>query len=176
LEQELDTRFQNLDRRLDTIESVQDGIKEVLNLILARLIATCTRYEFRLTPRKGNFEQARQMCKEMNGDLLQVAFERNGLKHKAAIVSLINMGEGRREHGFVVGMTDMVTEGEWRLIKGSRFDERDGSQMGRWHPSQPDDWKGNEDCVQLYKPTGKLIDIPCLEHKLGICELLINEC
>ena len=70
-------------------------------------------------------------------------------------------------HGFWIGGTDAINEGEWTWVtSGSNF------TYSNWAPGFPDDYRGNEDCAELHRDSHFLWNDEKCDHRMSfICEL-----
>lgn len=66
---------------------------------------------------------------------------------------------------FWIGLSDAQTEGVWKWVDGTAL------TTSFWRETQPDDYRRNEDCVELYFGWN---DLPCAESHRWICEIHIK--
>ncbi|XP_050957267.1 CD209 antigen-like [Labeo rohita] len=97
-----------------------------------------------------SWSESRQYCKDQGADLVTIKTE----VKQHFITSVLN-ANGERVW---IGLTDINQEGTMQWVDNSSLTQ------GFWRKDQPDDYKGNEDCVELVSSVAALInwnDIPC---------------
>lgn len=177
LESELSTLrrdFTEMSSRLQVIEKSseeQQNMISTLNSSLENTVVDLKKvekmtyrytYEIRKTPRRGNFEQCRQMCVDMGGELLQNTIKKSisGTKYLAKINALVDTA-------FYVGLTDEQEEEVWRFLDGSILQTDDCIFRWFWHAHKN---SRTHNCIDLY--TNHLInDISCSAERFGLCEI-----
>ncbi|XP_071264034.1 CD209 antigen-like protein E [Salvelinus alpinus] len=112
-----------------------------------------------LSTEKKTWEKSRQDCQGRGADLV-----------------IIN---SREEQTFVfnlhlrawIGLTDSVTEGTWKWVDDTSL------TTGYWGSEQPDDYEGQEDCVEIYygqdNPVKTWNDDKCGTNHNWICEKVV---
>ena len=91
-----------------------------------------------------SWNQAEQQCQDIFGQLASVTSD--------TIHQYVLEGMKRRDLDFVwLGGTDKDKEGTWKWTDGSPF------EFTGWRPKQPDNYKGREDCLHMYR-LGKWTD------------------
>lgn len=117
----------------------------------------------------GSWDSARAHCQSIGGDLVSI----NNAQEQDAVYNGL-VGTGR--HDIWIGLTDSVTEGQFKWVDGTT------PVYTNWHTGNPDDGYFNEDCVELnYKShpqTGKWNDFRCSDGEGDntgfICEVPVN--
>ncbi|XP_048870666.1 C-type lectin domain family 4 member A-like [Brienomyrus brachyistius] len=75
---------------------------------------------------------------------------------------------------FWIGLSDSESEGTWKWVDGTTIPV----QKGFWLPEQPDNYEGNEDCVEfntLYSdPFHRWNDRPCEDYIKWVCESVLK--
>jgi len=143
---------------------------------------SCVRYSFRLTHEKGNFDAARQMCRDLGGDLIHESLLPSGIEYHNQIREMMS---GAKTIAWV-GLKDHVVEGDWRLLNGERFDPNDRSQPSLyfWVGNEPNSsWGNHEDCAAVGRVDNGiandegLYDYSCeTDDHLGLCEMKHDTC
>jgi len=101
-----------------------------------------------------SWRDARDACQDWGGDLAQVeSVEENTL------LSEHSTGDSW------LGASDFQDEGSFRWVDGDEVDPG-----GLWAPAQPDNFGGNENCMELREADDLWNDVPCMSPKLPICE------
>ncbi|KAJ7324379.1 hypothetical protein JRQ81_017399 [Phrynocephalus forsythii] len=104
---------------------------------------------------EGNFDDMKQRCLQAGG---QLASPRNAAEN-AAVQQIALL----YQKPVFLGITDIQTEGKFKYLNG------DTIVYSNWHPGEPNNDKGTEDCVELYG-NGKWNDKSCGEKRLIVCE------
>nr|XP_019930721.2 perlucin [Crassostrea gigas] len=108
-------------------------------------------------------------CRLLHSNLAEIETQEEGtfLQSQARI----HTHENRDSHGFWIGGTDAVEEGKWIWItSGHSF------TYSHWAPGFPDDYHGNEDCLELFKDERFLWNDEKCDHRMSfICELSLVE-
>ena len=117
--------------------------------------------EYIISEQKLNWKDARQSCKDKNGDLVII----NNAKEKSHIIELIQCSND----DYWIGLSDIQAEGIFKWISSNFIpnftDWYDGN------PIQPDNNGGQEDCVELRKIYNfQWNDFDCSSEKRYICE------
>ncbi|XP_057714606.1 uncharacterized protein LOC130930639 [Corythoichthys intestinalis] len=68
-----------------------------------------------------------------------------------------------------IGLTDRAVESEWKWIDGTPLKD----SLARWDPIQPDNWKGNEHCVEIYD-WNDWNDYDCNVNKHYVCKRCLD--
>lgn len=122
-----------------------DGPDEFAGLVES----TC----YRLIDTATSWIDARTECRAWGGDLAEItAPEENELLAEAAPGSVW------------IGANDLQDEGEMSWSGGELV------EYATWAPGQPDDFQGQEDCVERRVPDGLWNDTPCDGSKPALCE------
>ncbi|XP_063050304.1 C-type lectin domain family 4 member E-like [Engraulis encrasicolus] len=66
-----------------------------------------------------------------------------------------------------IGLTDRETEGVWKWVDETPL------TVGYWMQSQPDNWRGREDCAHLHRYRRRWNVEDCNEHLSWICEMKV---
>ncbi|CAL4081895.1 unnamed protein product [Meganyctiphanes norvegica] len=82
-----------------------------------------------------DFESARNSCQAMGADLAQP-------KYPQALRAYIWDTLGDKFSKFKLGGSDLLEEGDWRWLSGESITEG-------WSPGQPDDHRGQQECLHL---------------------------
>lgn len=112
--------------------------------------------------------EARQFCKKQGGDLAVI----DSREKEMDLGTLINNYQDPSRHisqsGFWIGLTDVVEEGTWLWLDGTKLIE------GYWGDREPNNMN-NEDCAAIY-PRVNLFkawnDAPCNHALKWICEMM----
>lgn len=105
--------------------------------------------------------------------------------HCTAINSNLYVGNSRAKYALfwytnqnyvnasvLIGLTDLDVENTFKWANGDVLSEEEAQYI--WANNQPDDYNGNEDCVEARDPifthVEALIDVPCKQVKHYICE------
>uniref|UniRef100_A0A8D0E1F9 C-type lectin domain-containing protein n=1 Tax=Salvator merianae TaxID=96440 RepID=A0A8D0E1F9_SALMN len=100
--------------------------------------------------------KAKTKCQNWNSHLAVI--------HDAAKQNFIQ-SRTRNEH-FWIGLTDVDTEGQWRWIDGTDYN----NGFTNWSKGEPNDAGQREDCAQIHG-AGEWNDVPCnYEESFYICE------
>jgi hypothetical protein len=101
-----------------------------------------------------SWRDARDACQDWGGDL--------------AKVESVEENTFLSEHSTVdswLGASDFQDEGSFRW-----FDGDDVDPDGPWAPAQPDNFEGNENCIELREADDRWNDVPCTSAKVALCE------
>lgn len=96
---------------------------------------------------------ARSSCQDWGGDLVEVT--------TPAVNELI---AAEVDDSVWIGANDLQNEGEMVWVSGAPV------EYANWAQAQPDDFQGEEDCVERRTPDGLWNDAPCGGAKRAICE------
>jgi len=152
---------EQLNRHEKRLEKVEAEVDLLLNL--------SSSYLFTLTPKTGNFDEVRGMCKQIGGDLATSPFESGGDKFQEQIIALVD----GQSNGYVwVGMHDRREEGHFEFITGGTFNGDDTSLAMTWYreTNEPNNLGDNENCANIFKTFNALNDYGCEKPFYGICE------
>ncbi|CAC5422423.1 unnamed protein product [Mytilus coruscus] len=110
------------------------------------------------SPHERSWHDSKVYCVEQQSMLVEVksSTQKNFLKGKAI------------EHlsSYWIGATDLETEGVWKWNTSQT-----GLTVTDWSPNQPDNYLGNQDCVQIMKSEGYTWDDNlCEALRAFICE------
>jgi len=127
-------------------------------------------YSFKITSTTANFHDAREMCRNMGGDLLNKNLGVEGKQYHQII------GEAVASHAaseFWIGVSDVEDEGIYKSVTGEIFDFTFlSNNIWHWGIGQPDDAGGNEDCIHFWRNDGGTVnDRPCTYLNHAICEI-----
>ncbi|XP_073452953.1 pulmonary surfactant-associated protein D-like isoform X3 [Aquarana catesbeiana] len=112
---------------------------------------------FVATARKENYAIAQNICKEVGGSLATPRnAEENSVLH--GIISTKGVSSAA-----LLDITDSQVEGTFTYSTGEKV------IFTNWSTGQPDDYKNNEDCVNMYN-NGFWNDVSCSSKHLVICE------
>ncbi|XP_050961773.1 C-type lectin domain family 4 member M-like [Labeo rohita] len=106
-----------------------------------------------------NWSESRQYCKDRGADLVIIKTE----VKQHFITSLINVDRER----VWIGLTDINQEGTMQWVDNSTLEK------GFWQATEPNNDRGNEDCVELASslpPLNNWNDLPCSINLKAICE------
>ncbi|XP_013416388.1 brevican core protein [Lingula anatina] len=118
-------------------------------------------YSFNMTL-KGNFYQAKAHCESMGARLVAVDDE----EEHTFIRQYIMTDEARSATSWFTATTDEASEGTWVLSGWGDIP----APFTAWGPGEPNNNRGNQDCVQYYKVTKLFDDIQCSDSINFICE------
>ncbi|KAK9981557.1 hypothetical protein ABG768_001084 [Culter alburnus] len=103
-----------------------------------------------------SWSESRQYCRDRGADLVIINTE-----EKQRFISSIVKDR------VWIGLSDIENEGRIIWVDNKPLNQ------GFWFTDQPDDYKGDEDCVELIPtqdPGNNWNDLPCSRKKKGICE------
>ncbi|XP_059210527.1 ladderlectin-like [Centropristis striata] len=106
-----------------------------------------------------NWAQAERNCQSMGANLASVheALEQDEIQRMIEDVT----------HGHPltwIGGSDAEMEGTWLWTDGTPF------RLTDWCTEQPDNWQGNENCLQIYKGDNKCWnDLRCDSELSSVC-------
>ena len=67
-----------------------------------------------------------------------------------------------------IGLSDKANEGTFVWANGAAV------AFEFWKKNQPNDGKGNEDCVEMTKTNGKWDDVQCSKKRAFVCQKIVN--
>ncbi|XP_056594414.1 CD209 antigen-like protein A isoform X2 [Triplophysa dalaica] len=104
-------------------------------------------FRYFISSEEKSWSDSRQFCRALGGDLV-----------------IINTEEEQRAW---IGLSDIEKEGNMTWVDNTALTN------GFWNQDEPNDEKGNEDCVEIWNPKPFLNnwnDIPCTEARKWVCE------
>ncbi|KAI4893673.1 hypothetical protein NFI96_030505 [Prochilodus magdalenae] len=110
-----------------------------------------------ISTEKKSWSESRQDCRQRGADLVII----NSRQEQDFTERL------RRGEKAWIGLTDSVTEGNWKWVDGSAL------TTGFWRSGEPDSRVGEEDCVVAGEgsdPVYNWADYPCSDRFVGVCE------
>ncbi|PSN38146.1 hypothetical protein C0J52_23786 [Blattella germanica] len=112
-----------------------------------------------------NWSDARRTCEDYGGHLAIINSDA-----EASWLDRFILASQTVESVFFIGVHSLFQEGEFLTIFGEPLEK---TGFAKWHPGQPDNYKGNEHCVAFSK--GALSDIHCNGNYYYICEYRCHE-
>ncbi|XP_026128108.1 C-type lectin domain family 4 member A-like [Carassius auratus] len=108
-----------------------------------------------------SWSDSRQYCRDRGADLVIINTE----EKQRFISSLVS-------EKVWIGLSDRENEGVMKWVDNSTL------KQGFWLKDEPNDYNGNEDCIELnynrekpgWSPLNDWNDLSCFEKKKGICE------
>lgn len=108
---------------------------------------------YRLLDTATSWADARDLCQEWGGDLAEVT----SAEENAMLVARLPVD-------FWLGANDQGNEGDMQWSSGAPF------VFAPWAEAQPDNFGGEEDCLELRGQDHRFNDVPCIGPKLPLCE------
>jgi hypothetical protein len=108
---------------------------------------------YRLLDVLGSWEGARSSCQAWGGDLVEIT-----TPEENALIA------GEVDGSVWIGANDRENEGVMVWTSGAPL------QYATWAPAQPDNFQGEENCVESRVPDGLWNDAPCGGEKRAVCE------
>ena len=102
----------------------------------------------------GSWAAGRAACQSRGGDLASI--------HSAAENALA-FAVVPQSTSVWIGASDSAREGTWVWVDGTPFDYHN------WHAGEPNQWGGNEDCVEV-NSSGKWNDCNCAKRFKFVCD------
>ncbi|XP_016139681.1 CD209 antigen-like protein E [Sinocyclocheilus grahami] len=147
-----------------------------LGIICLLLIAGIILQHFQATSKRGylwgpdglflstelkSWSDSRQYCRDRGADLVIINTEEKQ-RHISSFI----------KERVWIGLSDTEIEGIMKWVDNSPLNQ------GFWRKSEPNNYGGNEDCIELnfkreetgWSPLNSWNDVPCSEKKKGICE------
>jgi len=157
----------------DTIQSAVCGELRDGQIDVSSIECHKDQYTFKITSKKGNFDQARKECIQMGGDLITTNMKPQGQKYNTKIRSLV------RSHGYTlwVGITDRDEEEKWKFVTdNSDFEPNGGNTLFRWDDGEPNNHDNSQDCGCISFGSMTVTDFTlddknCEFSFSGLCEL-----
>jgi len=132
---------------------------------------TASGYRFELTKSNGNWNQVRQQCQSVGGDLLSKTLGPDGSKYHPEIRALLKSAANERKLVWV-GLTDEITEGRWKYLDG--HGEENSGTVFSWYSGQPNDGT-SANCAYVYYGNNQMYDGDCSwTGRYGICEIITS--
>ena len=108
-----------------------------------------------------NWKDAYNHCKSKGGNLVEIDSEE---ENTALVEEIKRKGYTERKMNFWIGLTDLGSEGDWRLASSGLK-----PSYVNWHEGEPNNARGNEDCawirIGIYKDwKGTWADINCKQQ------------
>nr|XP_015825661.2 CD209 antigen-like protein E [Nothobranchius furzeri] len=130
------------------------------------LSSTCFYFPFASTYSRTVWQEARQSCQRLGGDLVVL----DSRDKQVALFNFINTFRNPTGilhlSGFWIGLTDAEDEGVWKWLDGTKLKE------GFWSIGEPNN-VNNEDCAAIYPTDNPFMawnDAPCEFRLKWICE------
>ena len=76
----------DLNYRLEEVQKKKNIIYFLEFFLFIKGFLTAFGYEFKITPQRGTFDECRQQCHDMGGDLIQINFGENGTKYHSLVL------------------------------------------------------------------------------------------
>ncbi|XP_048051984.1 CD209 antigen-like protein C [Megalobrama amblycephala] len=160
---ELETRVNDLSAEKSQLQRSADSLSQK-NLELETRVTslsdelrkTSKQVFFFISHESKSWSESRQYCRDRGADLVITNTE-----EKQRFISSIV------KESVWIGLSDIETEGRMKWVDNSTLNR------GFWSNGQPDDYNGNEDCVELnptQDPGNNWNDVPCSDKRKGICE------
>ena len=121
--------------------------------------------------------EAEHYCKKEGGKLVEID---SAVENTALVDEINERGYTEKEMHFWIGLTDLASEGDWRLASNGLR-----PSFQNWIVGQPNNNKEEQHCARIkMKPNehfdsdrNKWSDIKCWENHYALCEFgLPNEC
>jgi len=159
----LATKYENLLNLTMKLESQ-------LNCIAGTIVE---QYSFELTQSRGTWNQVRQQCRNRGGDLLSHNFGPDGSKYHAEIQAL-QQSAADEEKRVWVGLTDEITEGQWKYLDGTFYDAG-STNVFEWRSNQPNGGT-SANCASIgWNNDNLMYDTRCgWTEAYGFCEIRTN--
>ncbi|XP_066477047.1 pulmonary surfactant-associated protein D [Tiliqua scincoides] len=141
-----------LEGQLATLQATVSKFQKVATFPGGRIVGNKV---FVTSGYEGTFDDLKQRCLQAGG---QLATPKNA-DENAAVQEIVVL----HKKSVFLGITDIQTEGKFKYLNG------DAIVYSNWHPGEPNNDKGNENCVEVYV-TGKWNDRSCGEKRLILCE------
>lgn len=104
-------------------------------------------YRYDLYEKKTDWQTAKSICEKKGGTLTDIGNE----SEQAVVNSLIQKGS---KTSYWIGLSDVENEGVWKWCNGNV------ASYKNWADNEPNNAVGIEECVSIYRGTGKWNDYP----------------
>ncbi|XP_016419828.1 C-type lectin domain family 4 member M-like isoform X2 [Sinocyclocheilus rhinocerous] len=146
---ELETRIKDLTDEKDQLQRDFDSLNKKGTVC------------FFMSTELKSWSDCRQYCRDRGADLVIINTE----EKQRCISSLVS-------ERVWIGLSDTENEGIMKWVDNSPL------KQGVWFEDEPNNYGGNEDCIELnynrektgWSPLNSWNDVPCSEKKKGICE------
>ncbi|XP_030060735.1 mannose-binding protein A [Microcaecilia unicolor] len=139
----------------EQLRTLQDNFNKFKKIFIFSIGKEVGRKIFVTNGLEYDYETASRMCSRAGG---LVASPKNA-DENLALQEIVSKHDKRS----FLGITDLHTEGTFKYSTGGTI------TYSNWHSNEPNNDKGNEDCVEL-NTDGKWNDTSCTNKKLLICE------
>uniref|UniRef100_A0A3Q2PSA7 C-type lectin domain-containing protein n=1 Tax=Fundulus heteroclitus TaxID=8078 RepID=A0A3Q2PSA7_FUNHE len=133
----------------------------------AFMSSTCYYFPLSDTAYRVSWNEARQSCRRLGGDLAII----NSREKHLGVTRLISTNQDpsrpMSQNGFWIGLRDVEEEGVWKWVDGTRLTE------GFWNIGEPNN-QNNEDCAAVYPKSNPFLswnDAPCNYNLKWVCEM-----
>ncbi|XP_026181790.1 type-2 ice-structuring protein-like [Mastacembelus armatus] len=109
---------------------------------------------FKYVPKAMTWADAQKNCRSYKANLAYV----RDAKENGKIQEMIRQGKAAW-----IGSTDAQKEGCWSWVDGSTF------TYANWAPGQPDNYQGNENCLQISTEGKQWSDVNCDQLLPSVC-------
>ncbi|XP_061179292.1 galactose-specific lectin nattectin-like [Saccostrea echinata] len=140
-------RFQNLQTQINNLKNCPKGWVKHSN--------SC----YMLNTQKSTWEQANVKCHELSAKLVEIS-----TKPENIFVSNTIKNEDANGRAWLGG-TDKTEENTWVWN-----DSGLPLNFTNWYKGEPNDHKGNEDCMEIQSQNGMWNDMPCSFSLMFVCE------
>ena len=113
---------------------------------------------------KKTLEEGRKFCESMGGEV-EIARDSRLMQEMAAAVKV---SQGNCGHRIYAGYTDKYEDGVWL----DTFNETGNLSWIKWNEGEPNNYGGNEDCIELdVKTSPRCNDVRCSQKYCPLCRL-----
>ncbi|ROL52042.1 C-type lectin domain family 4 member E [Anabarilius grahami] len=160
---ELETRVNSLtaeksqlQRRFDALSQKKLELESKVTSLSDELTREASKRGFFFISSELSWSESRQYCRDRGADLVIINTE----EKQRFISSFI-------KENVWIGLSDIETEGRMIWVDNKPLNR------GFWCKDQPDDYEGNEDCVELFPtkgPVNNWNDVSCSHKRKAFCE------